>query len=197
MPLKNFGFIELLILITLPLIFFGCSKPSVVAPKKDPNLKRKFAVELSSMTNKAIKKIDDKGSFDVPGGKVAEAKITLSSNAKLIIQFDKKNDELLYAGLGEITDFRKTDSASVIKTTREIAKQFAVNNKSSFGGFTFVDSNKGLNWPKPGYITYIWQKNSNKAFFAKITIDTKDGKVVSYGKGNTGWSIFCIPPGVI
>lgn len=192
-------YLAALIIVCLAMISLsGCSRSgSAISQKsKDERLKEKIRKDLKSMALSGIESLRIGNVIELPQGKIREVFVKLKGKKmNAYLHISPESEEIVYAGLDDINE-QKPVRKETIKAVKASALNFISMNKSSFNGFDFVDSDAGIDFPKKGYVTYVWQ-DKDKQNFVKITVNSIDSKVVSFGRGNKDWTMFCLPPGYL
>lgn len=183
--------------LSLFLLVGGCNAGKFgVGRKEQGTLEARLTKELKNMTSSEVLEIKVGDPITLSEGKVREAFVKLKGqklNAYLHILPD--SEEIVYAGLDDINEQRPVNK-NKLEVIKKNARDFEKKNWRLFRGFKFRDSDKGIDFPKKGYVTYIWQDKSARNFI-KVTVNGKNNKVVSFGRGNAEWTAFCLPQGYI
>lgn len=127
--------------------------------------------------------------LDLPDGAVYEVR---STDSKFYFHVDPRRRAVVYASLGEIEFRQPTESRLDTDQAQAVALGFARQHRRDFKDYRFSPGQAGFQWPKPTYHTFIWDRRRSPDF-AKVTVDAVTGKVVSFGRGNSAWSAFCLP----
>lgn len=190
--------LTLLIFLISASAIVGCSpgkdKNSIAAGKS--SLEQKIVDDLKSMTSSDVSGLRIGNVVALPEGNVREVFVNFKGQKmNAYLHLSAKTNEIIYASLDDINEQSRV-RRSAIKAVKESAFDFVSSNKKHFRGFDFVDSDKGIDFPKRGYVTYVWKDKTNTDFL-KVTVNSKDNRVVSFGRGNKAWTAFCLPPGYL
>lgn len=165
-------------------------------PAKE-QLEKDLAADLKNFTSEEVEKIEIGKILDLPDEKIREAFVTFKDRKlKSYLHLSPLTGKIVYANLGD-TNEKSPVEQNVLITAKRKALKFADNNKELFDGYRFAESGRriGVDWPKKGYITYVWQNTKDPNYFIKVTLEATSLEIVSFGRGNINWTSFCLPSG--
>lgn len=161
------------------------------------NLEKELVADLKKFSPGEVEKVEIGGILDLSDEKIREAFITFKGRElKSYLHLSPLTGKIVYASLGDINE-KKPVGRMKLSIAKNQALEFSSRNEDFFDGYRFVEGGKkiGVDWPKNGYITYVWQNIKNDDRFIKITIDASNLEIVSFGKGSINWTSFCLPDG--
>lgn len=167
-------------------------------PDED-QLKKDIISDLRNFSTYEVEKVDIGGILDLSDEKIREAFVTFKGRElKSYLHLSLLTGEIVYANLDDIIE-KNPVGENILSVAKNKALDFSVNNEEFFNEYRFADGGEGVgvDWPKNGYITYVWQNIKNKDHFIKATVDASNDnfEVVSFGKGSINWTSFCLPDG--
>lgn len=194
--IRTYQSIISLILVLSIIVAGGCAGERKGSVTSGGELEQKIVDDLKSMTSSDVTGVRIGNVVELPEGKVREVFVNFKGQKmNAYLHLGAESNDIVYASLDDINEQSPVNRAK-LEAVKKAAFKFVAGNKVHFKGFDLVDSDKGIDFPKRGYVTYVWKDKRNTDFL-KVTVNSKSNKVVSFGRGNKEWTAFCLPPGYL